>query len=100
MKYYLWTISVLAAPFTEFAPEPFKEQGVLALAPAVINLSEAFSTLRFDSRQQCTRPMFLVFIMLFEHAAGFHGECRDRVAYKETGAFIETNDRKTSIKRQ
>ncbi len=22
MKYYLWTISVLAAPFTEFAPEP------------------------------------------------------------------------------
>ncbi len=24
MKYYLWTISVLAAPFTEFAPEPSK----------------------------------------------------------------------------
>ena len=25
MKYYLWIISVLAAPFTEFAPEPFEE---------------------------------------------------------------------------
>ena len=24
MKYYLWTISVLAAPFTEFAPEPVR----------------------------------------------------------------------------
>jgi len=44
--------------------------------------------------------MFLIFVMLFAHPAGFQGERRNRVADQETGTLIETNDRKASIQWQ